>query len=163
MWIGVEETIEQHFLDDHPGSVGRNDLAIMSRGIDGLHLVDLDPLYVLHHQKPLSRVIPVHFGNVDPWLIGEIAAKAIRVASLGYVIQFSIQRVSEVLGNFLKVVHIAEGRMSLGVFSKVVDDLKIGMQRSQDVRTLYFQRDTLVRGQSREMNLREGGKQAGAC
>ena len=96
MGVGMEVTIDQHFLDDGPGGVRGNAIAVIPCGIQRRVVVDLDAGDALLDQHPAGGVLPVDLGDargILPWQ--SLPGTGPRSRRLAPIVQFASQRFGE--------------------------------------------------------------------
>ena len=97
MRIAVEHAVAKDHLEPGVGDQKRQPPTLFHRRIGELDLTELSALEPLERQHPLAGVRPVHLGDLDALVLGEVAAKHLGVATLDAIVEFAADRAGELV------------------------------------------------------------------
>src|SRR5574340_265483 len=156
MRVGVEESVDQHLLDNQPGGLLGYLAAVVSISIQRLQIVDLDAVDTLQDQHPLGEILPMHPRDEQVVLPREVGTKTVGVEDFPAVVQFVVQSMRELRDDLDRVIQLPPWS-ALGEARQVCENVKVGVHGPGNTRTLDLQDDVAAIFQSGSVHLSDGG------
>ena len=154
--VGMKKTVPEDLFESRPGRFFQHRLGVVSGGDDGVALVQRDAEQPGRGQHPAFGAPPVHFGDPELLVAGEVVADLGRRRGLQTQIHFHFHRFGKGIDAFRQLEAPEVGFGGVDQPGNPAHQFEIALESVLDPRPQHLDGDLLALGGDGKVNLGDG-------